>query len=95
MKASDEIKEENKTMSSTVNIHVQRAGPARARLGPARGAPVQARHGSVSCRAGPAAGWLTQPRLGTVILIRAVPGRRHDGSVVPGRARTRKHKKTL
>jgi hypothetical protein len=33
-----------------------RAGSARARLGPARGASVQARHGSVSCRAGPARG---------------------------------------
>lgn len=31
-----------------------RGGPAR--LGPVRGAPVQARHGSVSCRVGPRAG---------------------------------------
>jgi hypothetical protein len=31
-------------------------GPARAWLDPARGAPVQVRHGLVSCRAGPARG---------------------------------------
>jgi hypothetical protein len=37
-------------------IHVQRAMPGRPRLGLARGAPVQARHGSVSCRAGPTRG---------------------------------------
>jgi hypothetical protein len=33
-----------------------RAGLVRARLGLARGAPVEARHGSVSCRAGPTRG---------------------------------------
>jgi hypothetical protein len=34
-----------------------------------------------------------QLRPSTVILIRAVPSRRHNGPVVPGRAQTRKHKK--
>jgi hypothetical protein len=67
-----------------------RVGLARARFGSARWTPVQARHGLVSCRA---TGWLTRSRPGTVILTRVVLGRRHGGSVVPGRARSHKHKK--
>jgi hypothetical protein len=35
---------------------VGRSGPVRARLGPARGAAVQTRHGSVSCQAGSVCG---------------------------------------
>jgi hypothetical protein len=67
-----------------------RAGPARARH-----AGHQSKPGTVWYRAGPGrpAGWLTRLRPGTVILTRAVPGRRHGGPVVPGRARSHKHKK--
>jgi hypothetical protein len=63
------------------------------RAGPVRHEGRQSKPGTIQCRAGPGrpTGWLTQPRLGTVILIWAVPGRRHDGPVMPGRAR--KHKK--
>jgi hypothetical protein len=72
-----------------------RAGPARHGHGWARHEGRQSKPGTVQCCAGPGrpAGWLTQSRPITVILIQAVPGRRHDGPVVPGRVRTRKHKK--
>jgi hypothetical protein len=74
-----------------------RAGPARPGHGLARHDGHQSKPGTVWYRAGPGrpAGWLTRPRPGTVILTRAVPGRRHGGPVVPGRARSYKHKKTL
>jgi hypothetical protein len=72
-----------------------RAGPARHEHGWARHEGRQSKPGTVQCRAGPGwpAGWLTQSRPDTVILIRVVPGRGHDGPIVPGRARTREHKK--
>jgi hypothetical protein len=71
-----------------------RAGPARPGHGLARHEGHQSKPGTDWYRAGPGrpAGWLTRPRPGTVILTRAVPGRRHGGPVVPGRARSYKQK---
>jgi hypothetical protein len=72
-----------------------RAGPARPGHGLARHDGHQSKPGTVWYRVGPGrpAGWLTWPRPGTVILTRVVPGRRHGGPIVPGRARSYKHKK--
>jgi hypothetical protein len=72
-----------------------RAGPARLGHSLARHDGLQSKPDTVWYRAGPGrpAGWLTWPRPGTVILTRAVPGQRHGGPVVPGRARSHKHKK--
>jgi hypothetical protein len=71
-------------------------GTRATRPKPARHERHQSKPGTVQYRAGPArpVGRLTQPRPGTIILIRVVPGRRHDVSVVPGRAWTRKQKNT-
>jgi hypothetical protein len=76
-------------------IHVQwavpgRPGPGTAWPGTMDTSPNPAQFGIVSGRP---AGWLTRPRPGTVILTRVVPGRRHGGPIVPGRARSYKHKK--
>jgi hypothetical protein len=80
------------------DIHVQRAvpGTARPEHGLARHEGHQSKPGTVRYRAGPGrpTGWLTRPRPGTVILTRVVPGRRHGGPLVPGRARSPKQKNT-
>jgi hypothetical protein len=74
---------------NVVNIHVQQAVPGRPSPGTAgsgtRGTSPSPTWFSIGPgRAGPgrAAGWMTRPRLGTVILTQ----------VVPGRAQTRKQK---
>jgi hypothetical protein len=63
------------------------ARPAWHGHGWARHEGRQSKPGTVQYRAGldRPAGWLTQPRPVTVILIRVVPGRRHIGPVVPCR----------
>jgi hypothetical protein len=68
-------------------------GPCR--VGLARHKGHQSKPDTVWYRAGPGwpAGWLTRPRPGTVILTRAVSGRRHDGPVMSGRVRSHKQKK--
>jgi hypothetical protein len=80
-----------------VGIHVQRAMPDRPGRGLAWHEGHQSKPDTVRYHAGPgrSAGWLTRPRLGTVILTRVVPGWRHGGPVVPGRAWFHKQKKTL
>jgi hypothetical protein len=73
------------------------AGRARARLGPARGASVQAWHSSVSGRAGPACGLAdaAQACHGHSYTGRAGSEAHRACGAVPGRARNRKQKNTL
>jgi hypothetical protein len=83
-------------MSMFRHIHVQRAMPGRPGHGLARHEGHQSKPDTVKYRAGPGrpAGWLTRLRPGTVILTRAVPGRKHDGPVGPGRPVGWKQKNT-
>jgi hypothetical protein len=72
-----------------------RPGPAEARLDPARGAPVQAWHGSVSCRVRPARGLAdaVQVRHGCSYTGRAEPEARRACRVRVGPGHV--NKKTL